>query len=151
MLDKDVFIKAIDSLPLVSIDLIISNSEGKYLLGLRNNRPAKGYWFVPGGRILKDEKQDAALNRIVLKELGIVSLSSDVSFLGVYQHFYQDCFAGDIGVTTHYVVLAHHLNLDINSVPIADDQHSAMQWWTKDDLLSNQQVHQYTKDYFLDR
>jgi hypothetical protein len=40
--------------PLVSIDLIIRDNADRVLLGLRNNEPAKGYFFVPGGIILKD-------------------------------------------------------------------------------------------------
>ena len=41
--------------PLVAIDLIIRDPQDRILLGLRNNEPAKGYFFVPGGIILKDE------------------------------------------------------------------------------------------------
>ena len=41
--------------PLVSIDLVIRDPANRVLLGLRNNEPAKGYFFVPGGIILKDD------------------------------------------------------------------------------------------------
>lgn len=149
MLSKETFLTAIESLPLVSVDLIIQNSEGKYLLGLRSNRPAQGFWFVPGGRILKNEKKEDALARILLKELGVKELSSEVVFYGAYQHFYQDCFEGDIGISTHYVVLAHNLTVHADAVSIADNQHSEMRWWSKEELLSSAQVHQYTKDYFI--
>ncbi|MHC5075082.1 MAG: GDP-mannose mannosyl hydrolase, partial [Planctomycetota bacterium] len=47
----DEFINVIKLTPLVSIDLLIKNADGKYLLGLRENEPAGNYWFVPGGRI----------------------------------------------------------------------------------------------------
>jgi colanic acid biosynthesis protein WcaH len=33
----------------VSIDLIVRDADGRVLLGLRNNRPARDWWFVPGG------------------------------------------------------------------------------------------------------
>jgi colanic acid biosynthesis protein WcaH len=69
-LEKQVFTTVIDSTPLVSIDLLVENTDGKVLLGYRNNRPAKGYWFVPGGRILKDESMDDAFKRLTLAELG---------------------------------------------------------------------------------
>jgi len=52
-LEKSVFTTVIDSTPLVSIDLVIENTDGKILLGYRNNRPAKGYWFVPGEEFRK--------------------------------------------------------------------------------------------------
>src|SRR3954466_13792753 len=41
--------------PLVSIDLVIRDPDGDVLVGLRTNAPAKGFWFVPGGRIRKNE------------------------------------------------------------------------------------------------
>ena len=44
--------------PLVAIDLVIRNARGDILLGLRNNEPAKGCYFVPGGMILKNERLD---------------------------------------------------------------------------------------------
>lgn len=41
------------SAPLVSFDLIIRDPDGRALLRLRTNDPAKGFYFVPGGRILE--------------------------------------------------------------------------------------------------
>ena len=49
------FKTVVENTPLISIDFIVENSEGKYLLGKRTNAPACGYWFTLGGRILKDE------------------------------------------------------------------------------------------------
>jgi len=55
-LDDKKFLEIADLSPLVSIDLIVYNDKNKVLLGKRANRPAKDYWFVPGGRIRKNEK-----------------------------------------------------------------------------------------------
>ena len=55
LLDKDTFSTVIQNTPLISIDLIVENKKGQILLGKRVNEPALGYWFVPGGRIFKDE------------------------------------------------------------------------------------------------
>ncbi|HGY7193620.1 TPA: NUDIX domain-containing protein, partial [Escherichia coli] len=57
-LDDNAFKNIIRNTPLISIDLIIQNEKDEYLVGKRNNRPARGFWFVPGGRILKDESLD---------------------------------------------------------------------------------------------
>jgi colanic acid biosynthesis protein WcaH len=48
-LEKDLFSTVIKSTPLVSIDLVVKNNRGQTLLGQRLNKPAKGFWFVPGG------------------------------------------------------------------------------------------------------
>ena len=54
MLPSKKFEVVVESTPLVSIDLVVRAPDKKILLGKRVNRPAQGYWFVPGGRILKD-------------------------------------------------------------------------------------------------
>ena len=50
--------------PLIAIDLIIRNRQEEVLLGLCNNEPAKGFYFVPGGMILKNERLRDAFARL---------------------------------------------------------------------------------------
>ena len=76
MLSKEDFISIVKNTPLVSIDLVIENKEGEILLGWRNNQPAKGYWFVPGGRIRKDENFRKAFNRILKTETAAIAVVS---------------------------------------------------------------------------
>jgi colanic acid biosynthesis protein WcaH len=40
-------------------------------MGWRENEPAKRTWFVPGGRIRKDEKIADAFERIIRTETGL--------------------------------------------------------------------------------
>ena len=143
------FIHILDKTPLVSIDLIVRNLQQQILLGLRNNRPAQNTWFVPGGRILKDETLDAAFARIAHKELGLALDRKYAAFMGVYEHFYRDNFAGVEGVTTHYVVLAHAITLDASQEIRADDQHARLEWMCEEEILANDQVHQNTRAYFI--
>jgi colanic acid biosynthesis protein WcaH len=60
LLPPDIFRTVIASTPLIAIDLIVRNLQGQILLGWRVNRPAQGYWFVPDGRVLKNEALDNA-------------------------------------------------------------------------------------------
>ena len=60
-LEKELFSSIIENTPLISIDLVVKNHENKILLGKRINKPAYNSWFVPGGRIYKDEKIDFVL------------------------------------------------------------------------------------------
>jgi len=107
MISNKRFLKIIDSTPLVSIDLILGNQQGKTLLGKRTNRPAQGYWFVPGGCIRKNEKLADAIKRISLAELGTEITLGEAQLLGAYDHIYDDNFADVDGINTHYVVLAY--------------------------------------------
>ena len=55
------------NMPIVCVDLIIINN-GKFLLLKRNNEPAKGEFWFPGGRILKLETiKSAALRKAKLE------------------------------------------------------------------------------------
>lgn len=144
----DTFKTVVASTPLVSIDLVICNSKNQALLGLRNNRPAQGYWFVPGGRICKDETFDIAFQRLTVDELGIDYNINDAKFIGHYQHLYQDNFSDD-NFSTHYVVLGYSIkeDLDLNKLPL--EQHRNYQWWNIDELLNSSEVHDNTKAYFI--
>lgn len=149
-LTDDDFFKTIKSTPLISIDLVISDSSGRYLLGLRKNRPAADHWFVLGGRIKKGESISNAFKRVAENELGVTLQCSEAKFIGVYEHFYKDSFY-DVMTPTHYVVLAYSIELgcDVNSFSVA--QHSKYKWFDIIELLASSDVHQYTKNYFLDK
>ena len=147
--NKD-FLKIIHLTPLVSIDLIIKNKQGEILLGERNNKPAQGFWFVPGGRILKNETIKIAYQRILKNETGLEVPFEKATLLGVYDHIYDDNFLGDPTINTQYVVLAFIIELADNEQIITDDQHSQTIWCGITDLISSQKVHINTKRYFTD-
>ncbi|MBW2466758.1 MAG: GDP-mannose mannosyl hydrolase [Deltaproteobacteria bacterium] len=141
-------LEIIKATPLVSIDLIIKNPQKKVLLGKRVNRPARGYWFVPGGRILKNETIKQAFKRIAEREVGN-DLSGEVPhLLGAYEHIYEDNFLNAAGINTHYVVLAFVITLQHDIEVKPDKQHSDLKWWEIDKLLVEPTVHQNTKAYF---
>lgn len=142
------FLSIVEHTPLVSIDLICRNPQGEILLGLRTNRPAQGSWFVPGGRILKNERVGTALQRVALRELGLPIAATQAHFLGVFQHLYEDNFAGTSGIGTHYVVLAYSVELAEDAPLRLDHQHSALRWFPMSELLGSSQVHPYTRAYF---
>ena len=93
--------------PLVAIDMIVRSSEGRVLVGHRTNEPAKGCFFVPGGRITKNETLAAAFRRISLAELGVEKQIEEARFLGVFEHLYSTNHFDRDGFGTHYVTLAY--------------------------------------------
>lgn len=147
-LDAQVFAQVVKHAPLVSIDLILQDPQGRIFLGCRRNRPAKGKWFVLGGRIRKGERFDHALRRIVREELGVETISSDAEFLGVFEHFYEDNFASEAGFGTHIVVLAYKLVFESPLTNLPSKQHSEYRWWDIPGVMKSPEVHAYTKTYF---
>ena len=74
---------------LCSIDILIK-VKNKYLFGLRKNRPAKNYYFVPIGRILKNENYESTIKGILKNELGLSIKNIKYKLIGVYDHIYKD-------------------------------------------------------------
>jgi len=145
-LEKELFSSIVENAPLISIDLIIKDSSENILLGKRVNKPAKNSWFVPGGRIYKDETIDLAFNRITKDEIGKAYDISLAKFKGVYQHFYDDNVFND-NFSTHYIVLAYELVIK-EELSLDTIQHEKYKWFTQDELLTSKEVYSYVKDYF---
>lgn len=134
--------------PLISIDLIVEDNHGRYLLGWRNNPPAKGCWFVPGGRIYKDESISTAFSRISKSELGRSFRLEQGRFFGVYEHFYKDNALSEADYGTHYVALGYVLKAGhLEMMP--EKQHDKYRWMSSEAILADSMVHAYAKDYFL--
>ena len=149
MLSDIEFLDVVRRTPLVAIDLIVTDGHHHVLVGQRRNRPARNTWFVPGGRIMKEETLDSAFTRIVNDELGIRSLErSAARFYGVFEHLYVDNFAGEPGVSTHYIVLAYAITLNATAPIGRFHQHSEYAWLLPTELLIRDDVHENTKAYF---
>ncbi|WP_241673136.1 GDP-mannose mannosyl hydrolase [Lacisediminimonas profundi] len=149
-LDHDTFRAVVSAAPLVSIDVLVLDEARRVLLGLRNNRPAQGQWFAPGGRVCKGESLDVAFNRITRNELGHEFNRRDATFVGPYEHFYPDSVFGSEGnsPSTHYVVLAYCIFLDPSkTLQPHMNQHSGYDWWSLDRMAEDTRVHNYTRQY----
>lgn len=149
-LSADDFRTVVQSTPLVSIDLVVENAAGEILLGERLNRPAQGFWFVPGGRIVKNESLDVAFHRLTEAELGTAFARARARLLGVYEHFYRDSVFGPAGEgpDTHYVVLGYHLRLDpAERLDPPRQQHGLYRWWPKAEMQASPAVHDNSRAY----
>lgn len=152
------FATACSALPLVSVDVYVTRQVGPtctLLLGLRNNRPAQGWWFTPGGRVRKGETVPKALERVACEELGLPAQAiAPASLLGVWDHTYPDS-AFNPQASTHYVNLAYALalpDLCINRLPtsgapgaLSDAQHSQWRWHLLHEVASATDIHTFVK------
>ena len=123
--------------------------KDKYLVGKRTNEPAAGYLFNAGGRIQKLETIEQACKRLTETELGMCVSFDRFKFHMNTQHIYENNVFND-NIGTHYVCLCYKCELndeEYTKVNITD-QHSECFWLTKDEILSNDQVHENTKAYF---
>jgi len=147
-LEPEDFDNVVRLTPLVAQDLIIRSPDGRVLVGRRSSEPAKGWFFVPGGRVTKNETLAAAFRRISLAELGVAKRIEEARALGVFEHFYATNNHERAGFGTHYVVLAYELPSPTRDLPLPMDQHGEFAWLTPAALLLSPEVHANTKAYF---
>ena len=105
-------------MPIPSVDLLVV-TDGGLLLGKRENEPARGEWFVPGGTVVKNERLTDAVHRVAAEELG-----TDVTIekrLGTYEHFYNTADVEDVS-TKHYVATAFVVRTEDADIR-SDEQH----------------------------
>jgi colanic acid biosynthesis protein WcaH len=155
MLSSEEFKQLIQIAPLVSIDIIIKTRESpktqpKYLLGLRNNEPAKGMYFTLGGRVRKNEKLAEAFSRISKAELGFEINFQDADFNKITEHFYDTNYFEDDN-STHYINLSYVYELPNKFLDCIknDSQHNTFVWLTNDEIFSNDRVHKIAQNLFL--
>lgn len=92
--------------PIVSVDLVVECPDG-IVLGKRANEPAKGEWFVPGGRVRKGEALEDAVIRVAREELNTTVEIREQ--LGVFEHLYDE---SDVGDSKHYVANGYRVWTD---------------------------------------
>jgi colanic acid biosynthesis protein WcaH len=147
LLDEQTFEQVVRSTPLCSIDLVLRDPDARTLVGLRTNEPAKGFYFVPGGIIRKDERMADAFGRILMQETSIEAELSEARYLGVFEHFYATNKFEKRGFGTHYICHAHGLALGHRPAITADRQHSELIWASAAEL-SKLNLHPYSAAYF---
>jgi colanic acid biosynthesis protein WcaH len=105
-------------------------------------------FFVPGGRITKNETLAAAFGRISLEELGIELSLAAARFHSVNEHFYPTNRFKKKGFGTHYITLAYEIGLSLKTDELPKDQHGEYAWMSPEELLRSPEVHENTKAYF---
>lgn len=126
------------NVPIVSVDLLV-RYDGGILFGKRINEPAKGCWFIPGGRVQKGERRSEAVHRIAMKELGLdVEI---VESVGTFEHIYDSANVNGVD-TKHYLANGYVVDV-ISGEPQSDDQHEDLQvFWSPPGTL-----HEYLQMY----
>lgn len=109
----DLYKEIIENMPFCCVDIVIHDA-GKVLLVYRKDEPAKNQWWVPGGRIYKNEKLIDAVKRKVKEETGL-----DVEIekrIGVYEFTSDKSLYPDVKSGTHAIAIVYLVR------PIKKDQ-----------------------------
>ncbi len=82
--------------PLLTVDGILRNGEGKFLLIRRRNPPFQGRWALPGGFVDVGETVEAACAREMLEETGLAVTVERL--VGVYSDPHRDPRGHTVGI-----------------------------------------------------
>jgi len=140
-IDEDAWATVVRSVPIVSVDLVVRR-DGGVLLGRRRNEPAKGEWFVPGGRVHRGERLADAVQRVAREELG-TSVTVERR-LGAYEHLYDESEIDGVD-GKHYVPVGFVVTPDGPVEP--DDQHEELRLF---EPPFEQEFHPYVRAYLDD-
>lgn len=67
------YARIVKSMPVFCVDLVVRDPRGRVLLVKRANAPARGQWWLPGGRVLYHELRVDAARRKLLEECGLTA------------------------------------------------------------------------------
>jgi|SRR3989344_521871 len=125
LIPEDLYRQIREHVPIPCLDFVLFH-KGKVLLTYRTQEPAKGQWWVQGGRIFKHETFAQALQRLAKREIG--SEIKVIKQIGAYEfHSEQANFGGKTG--THDVaVIFLAVPLDENFTISLDETHSKFKW-----------------------
>lgn len=145
MLSQNDFKQLIKNAPLFAIDLVLLNDSNQILVGKRNNAPAKDFWFVPGGRVFKNESLKDAFKRICQDELGQSFEYKQGTLLGLFDHFYDESVFG-IEIDTHYINAPYLIVLKNQQlIALPHEQHQDYRWIDLNNIEQDETVHPYSK------
>ena len=70
-IDQNIYNVILSTMPIICVDILVVNKYGKILLIKRNELPAKNQWWLPGGRLFKNEELTDCAKRKAKEEIGL--------------------------------------------------------------------------------
>jgi colanic acid biosynthesis protein WcaH len=134
------FATCLRHMPQPCVDLVVAY-DGGLLLARRQNEPAKGRLFWPGGRLYKGERLDDAPTRIAREELGL-NVRIDER-LGVSEHFWDHSSVEGVE-SRHTIPVVYRVVPEPADQPVElDAQHSEYEVLRR----PRADLHEYVREY----
>ncbi len=140
MINKNLYKKIQENIPICCVDLIIKNSKGEFLLLKRKNEPAKGQWWPVGGRVKKGESLEETAKRKAKEEAGLDVVLKKA--LGVGETIFKN---GPFGNSVHTINIVFLAVCDKKYEVKIDNQSSDFKWLKKADKSCNYYVKKFVE------
>ncbi len=141
---QSLYTQILEHMPIPAVDFVLQNQK-KVLLALRKDEPAKGQWWIPGGRIQKNETLEAAIKRKALQEIGIeVEI---IRKINCYEVFFDNAPFPEVKTGVHYLSVCYLIKpKDKNIVITLDKTQEKHKWIDKIEPT----LHPYVKQVLND-
>jgi ADP-ribose pyrophosphatase YjhB (NUDIX family) len=123
LIAEDLYRTIVAVVPLACVDLLVVDALGSVLLMRRRDEPARGQWWLPGGRVHFGETREQAALRKLREECG---LRSD----GASELLTADLLLEDgRGSRSHGVTTVFRIDVPDTAAEIIIDEHSICAEW----------------------
>lgn len=138
LIPQELYNQILTHMPIVCVDVCIIKN-GKVFLAKRNNEPCKGEWYIPGGRVQKNEELIQTAKRKAKDETRLDCIIS-TKILNIETALYE------IGINN---IPTHNVNICYLAVPMYSEQvvqlnseNCKYDWFSKD-CLNDMELHPY--------
>lgn len=136
LIPQKLYNEIITNIPISCVDIALVN-EDSIMLVERLDAPAKGQWWLPGGRVLKGEMMKDAAIRKAKQEVGVSC------WCGPIIHTAETIFLdGPEGIAVHSINSCFLLVPKSGEIIKLDSHHGKYRWCNR--ILDN--FHPYVKD-----
>jgi len=143
MIPQDIYDNFLKYMPIVCVDVCIVKND-KIFLAKRNNQPCKGQWYIPGGRVLKNEELINAAYRKALEETNL-ECHIYPSILNVETAIYN---TGINNIPTHNVNICFKASINKNEKIKLNSENSEYMWVSKEEA-KEMKLHPYVINSIL--
>jgi len=126
-INPELYKKIVGVLPISCVDSVIVHGNS-FLLGKRANKPAKGQWFIIGGRVWKGESLENAVKRHVKTETGAANVKIK-KFLTTVATIFKDSAQGPSSHTINSVFLVEAKSKKF----VATKENKELKWFSSID------------------
>ena len=133
LIEEETFKKILANVPIITVDVLFFNEDyTQIILFKRNNKPLKGQYFTPGGRLHKNEEFLDAAVRQMQQELGIFIEKKKLVLGSILNEIWEESSFANISYHTVNICFGYPLDEKINSFRF-DKQHNKSKWFCIND------------------
>ena len=136
----DLYRQIINVMPIPCVDLIARDGKDRILMLKRKNEPAKGQWWLPGGRVYIGETRIEAAKRKLVEECGLDAICLEE--MGTFDIIYPDkvgqaCTSH--GISTVFVAVVSSDTINNHNRYGADIKWGTIDYWLE--LADDKNLH----------